>query len=49
MAIYVGKATLKELFLHNRNWWRFYNKYKDKLRDHIISAITKMGSPAINV
>lgn len=44
MVIYGGKATLKELFLHNRNWWRFYNKYKDKLRDDIITAVTKMLS-----
>lgn len=44
MIVYGGKATLKELFLHCRNWWCFYNKYNSKIREDIIIAVTKMLS-----
>ena len=44
MIIYGGKATLKNLFVHNLNWWNFYNNKKASIRKGIKIAVTKLLS-----
>jgi hypothetical protein len=33
---------LKQIFLHNQNWWKFYLKHSHLIRDSIITAVIKM-------
>lgn len=36
--------SIKQILLSNQNWWRFYTKYRDKLRPAIIISIIKLLS-----
>jgi len=40
----VKKYTIKQILLANQNWWRFYEKYQDRLRPNIVACITKLLS-----
>ena len=38
------KYTIKQLLLSNQNWWRFYEKYKSRIRPAITTCIVKLLS-----
>jgi hypothetical protein len=38
------KYSIKQILSSNQNWWRFYNKNKDRLRTAILVCITKLLS-----
>ena len=37
-------GTMKKLFVHQENWWRFYEKEKDAMRPAIVDNVIKMLS-----
>ena len=37
-------GTMNKLFVHQENWWRFYEKEKDFLRLAIVDNVIKMLS-----
>lgn len=39
-----SKLTLKSILLRNGNWWRFYEKYKDRIRPAIRDSILNLLS-----
>jgi len=39
-----AKITIKQILLSNNNWWKFYNKHRDRLRLSIVSCIVKLLS-----
>jgi hypothetical protein len=38
------KYSIKQILLSNHNWWKFYNKNKDRLRIAILVGVTKLLS-----
>jgi len=40
----MARFTIKQILTSNQNWWNFYNKYHDKIREPIVLAITKLLS-----
>ena len=37
-------GTMKKLFVHQENWWRFYEKEKESMRPAIVDNVIKMLS-----
>src|ERR1700733_11633520 len=38
------KITIKQILTTNQSWWRFYEKYHDKIRTAIVICIVKLLS-----
>ncbi len=38
------RYTIKQILISNQNWWRFYEKYKNKLRKSIVVCVVKLLS-----
>lgn len=38
------KYTIKSIFTSNQSWWKFYDKYKDKIRIGILICVVKLLS-----